>query len=672
MATSTLGSLILEMGMDLARLRKDAEDAKRTVQGTIRDMQSTVKAGLGALGISLSGAAFVGMVRGAIDAADQLGKLSEKSGIAVESLSGLKLAAELGDVDFQTLSKGLRAFNVSLVEAQNQSSKSSRLFKALGVDINAGPYQAFRQFADAIAQLPDGELKTAAAMEILKKAGAEWIPVLNQGSAGIDEAQRKAEALGIAVGPQFSKDAREFNDNMKLLGKSSTSLGMSIANSVMPALTEMTAQILKASERGEKWLQVWREIQKVAIATMAAIHSTPAIERKAEELFAAPARQTVTGKIRYPEMEGPKAPPGPDLEAIRAALAASEMEQKRFIAALQSLEKEYASLTAEGRVAVIQWETEKGSLRELTAAHKGQLLAKAAVIDAYRRDAEARRVVIDGVNAEVAAIERSREISYDLIIANKEQIEQMKFEASLVGVSILEQEKMNAVRQIELDLRRRIAALPRDDEGNMMPGAAEAISAMRAEAEEQKRLVTGWIAARQAAERDWLTGVKSGMHEYLDEITNSARMTHDLFVTAFRGVEDALMQFVKRGKLDLKSLGDELANQIIRMQIVRPLMGQISGGLSGLFAPTTATGYEGVGSAYVTPFATGTDYVPRDMLAYLHKGEAVVPASDNQGGAVTINQHNIVEARTDSASIYTMLRASKAAIIAEIEERRRR
>jgi len=42
-------------------------------------------------------------------------------------------------------------------------------------------------------------------------------------------------------------------------------------------------------------------------------------------------------------------------------------------------------------------------------------------------------------------------------------------------------------------------------------------------------------------------------------------------------------------------------------------------------------GYNKAGN-YVTPYATGTNYVPNDGLAYLHKGEAVVPKKYNESG----------------------------------------
>lgn len=261
---STLGKAVIEFSADTAKFGGDVDAAGARFNKAMGVMEAGAQKLAGVLAAAFSVEKIRSSIQGAIDQADQLNKLNQKIGVSVERLSELKLAAELSDVSFEAFGKGLRAFNLSLVEAQDSSSKAGQLFKALGVDITAGPDKAFRQFAEAMSKLEDGELKTAAAMEILKKAGAEMIPMLNGGAKGLDDTAEKARKLGLLIGTDFARNAESFNDNMKLLSKGAESMGIALAEKGAGALVTISTNLLDAKMKGDLLSASLLEVARVA------------------------------------------------------------------------------------------------------------------------------------------------------------------------------------------------------------------------------------------------------------------------------------------------------------------------------------------------------------------------------------------------------------------------
>lgn len=200
-------------------------------------------AALGSVAVAgVSAISFASKIQDAINLADSFNKLSQKTGVAVEDLSKLNYAAGLADVSTEALSVGLKKLNVNISAAGNGSKEQAALFKALGVSVKdaAGNMRSadrvFADLADVFAGSADGANKTAIAVALLGKAGADLIPLLNGGKSALKDLGDEAKKLGIVLGADFAKNAEEFNDNLHKLQLSGQGLFVTLGGDLVKAL----------------------------------------------------------------------------------------------------------------------------------------------------------------------------------------------------------------------------------------------------------------------------------------------------------------------------------------------------------------------------------------------------------------------------------------------------
>ena len=89
----------------------------------------------GALGAAGSLDRLIAIGKQTIDVADGLNDMSQKTGIAVETLSGLSKVAEMSGTSLEAMEKGFKALAVNMVEANKGSKEASALFAGLGIDV---------------------------------------------------------------------------------------------------------------------------------------------------------------------------------------------------------------------------------------------------------------------------------------------------------------------------------------------------------------------------------------------------------------------------------------------------------------------------------------------------------------------------------------------------------
>lgn len=220
-------SVVVEAAMagfesDMGRAARIAEKDMRKVEREAKRMEAQVKRYATAAGVAIAGAMTAAAVAigKTIDQFDAMGKAASRMGITVEALSRLEYAARLSDVSTETLSTSLRRLGQVQIEVARGSKEQASLFRQLGVAAvnSAGGLRdadvVLRELADRFATMPDSAEKTALAVKLFGRSGAELIPLLNLGAKGLEEYARRSDEVGYTLDSKTTDAAQRFNDKM--------------------------------------------------------------------------------------------------------------------------------------------------------------------------------------------------------------------------------------------------------------------------------------------------------------------------------------------------------------------------------------------------------------------------------------------------------------------------
>jgi hypothetical protein len=236
----------------IVALNRGLQGVERTAAGAsvaMRGMAGSsalLTSSLGALLPLMSAAGLVGLVKGAIDAGDAMNDLSQRTGVSVEALAKFKKAASTSGTDIDSVAKSLGRLSKGMFEAATTGKgKAADALNALGISAKdaAGNIKSADavtlEIANRFKAMPDGVTKTALAMALFGKSGAEMIPMLNMGGAAID-------SLSVKMTKAFAEKADEYKDKLAILSGKVGALGADLAIALLPALNAVTDAVTAA------------------------------------------------------------------------------------------------------------------------------------------------------------------------------------------------------------------------------------------------------------------------------------------------------------------------------------------------------------------------------------------------------------------------------------------
>lgn len=254
MAQSVIGALRVNLGLDSAQFTDGLKKAEGSSNSFARAMKVGFAAAAAAATAALAAVA-VG-VRNTLNSADEMSKMAQKIGIPIEELSKLKYAADMSGVSLQGLQTGVSRLSRNMADAAKGTGAGAEAFKRLGINVKGADGSlksssaVMAEMADKFAQMPDGAQKTAIAMELMGRSGADMIPMLNGGSAALNELLMEAKELGLEISSRTGKAAEQFNDNISRMGYAISGLTLGITAALAPALVVVTDAMVQFT----KWV----------------------------------------------------------------------------------------------------------------------------------------------------------------------------------------------------------------------------------------------------------------------------------------------------------------------------------------------------------------------------------------------------------------------------------
>jgi hypothetical protein len=229
------------------------ERSKGSVEGMSGAMGGLEKAAtgvaeaLGPVGIAIAAVVAVSVVAvhqilefGAhmAEAMEKLHQSAQTLGMSATELSRWNSVAMMSGMQADNMKSLFVRLERSMVLAANGGKKQSAAYQALGIDIKnlKSPTEALFAVADKFKNMDDGPKKIAIAMQLMGRAGATAIPILNQGNDKLKEMMNLSDQMGATVSDDMLKAGLAVKDSFNTMHLGMQGLKNILFTALAPAI----------------------------------------------------------------------------------------------------------------------------------------------------------------------------------------------------------------------------------------------------------------------------------------------------------------------------------------------------------------------------------------------------------------------------------------------------
>lgn len=250
MASRSLGTLTLDLvariggfekGMDKAE--REAQKRSKAIAKAVQDASDLAITAFGAL--SAAGVAAFAVLNRQAEKIAGFQDLAEKIGDTASAVASLKTASDVSGVSLDTVGAASVRLTASLSKTDDEAKGAGKAIKDLGLNFQdfkkLSPVEQIDAVAKAMDGLEDGSQKTAIAVALFGKAGAELIPFINDLADG-SERQTKLTSEQIRQADEFTKSTARLKSQFESFLQLQTAEAIPILTQVQEAFADIAKQ----------------------------------------------------------------------------------------------------------------------------------------------------------------------------------------------------------------------------------------------------------------------------------------------------------------------------------------------------------------------------------------------------------------------------------------------
>ena len=207
---------------------------------------------LGALAPAVTIGGITALAMKSLDAAQSMYTLSQRTGVSVESLSKFKKAAGMSGTDIDSVAKSIAKLSKELYSGNADKALSSMGLSAKDASGHLKSADAVMfEVANKFKTMPAGVEKTALAIQLFGRSGAEMVPMLNLGGDAI-------EKMGGKMTTAFAEKAHDYEVKLTMIQGKIGGMATSLTIALIPAIDAVASAVLAATDAMTKlpgWLQ---------------------------------------------------------------------------------------------------------------------------------------------------------------------------------------------------------------------------------------------------------------------------------------------------------------------------------------------------------------------------------------------------------------------------------